>query len=173
MDMLAEDGFPIEDGVAVLAINEAIQDASVIPIEMFIVEQWNEEFLQEIQKKIDDAVTNRYRLDERGLIVRVSPVDLSIQIAGQSSLPGGLHKDLCHPAGTRMFAPLRRHFYWPSMALDCCSTVHSCTECSRERIRLRKHKSFLKTFPATAPLEFVATDVLGPLQKKKETSTHW
>ena len=42
------------------------------------------------------------------------------------------------------------------MALDVYNTVRNCASCARERISLRKHASYLKLFPAQAPLEYVA-----------------
>ena len=64
-----------------------------------------------------------------------------------------------------MYQTLRRTFYWPSMAMDTYNTVRNCVACAKERISLRKHASFLKLFPATAPLEFVSIDILGPLPR--------
>ena len=43
--------------------------------------------------------------------------------------------------------------------------VRSCPNCAGNRIAERKCTSFLKLFPASEPLEYVAVDILGPLQK--------
>ena len=43
--------------------------------------------------------------------------------------------------------------------------VRNFPVCSRNRIHERKRTSFLKLFPATEPLEYVAMDILGPLPK--------
>lgn len=67
-----------------------------------------------------------------------------------------------------MFASAIREFYWPSMAMDCYSTVRSCTACAKERIRLRNHKSYLQTFEAKSPLEFVAINILEPIKNMKQ-----
>jgi Integrase zinc binding domain len=72
-----------------------------------------------------------------------------------------------HPGATRMYQSMRRLFYWPAMAADAYATVRRCTTCSRDRIKLRQHNSFMKLFPAAGPLEFVALDILGPLPKTK------
>ena len=64
-----------------------------------------------------------------------------------------------------MYQTLRRTFYWPSMALDAYHTVRQCSSCTRERITLRKHATYLSLFPAQPPLEYVAIDILGPLRK--------
>ena len=41
----------------------------------------------------------------------------------------------------------------------------NCVSCAENRISLRKRRNFLKLFPARAPLEFVALDILGELIK--------
>ncbi len=58
-------------------------------------------------------------------------------------------------------------FYWPSMALDVVRTVRSCSNCAKERLKLRRHSKWLKLFSATRPLEFVSIDILGPFRKTK------
>ena len=68
-----------------------------------------------------------------------------------------------HPGGRRMYATLRHRYYWPHMAADAYEFVKKCDRCARERISLRAHASKLKLFPAKAPLESVAIDIMGPL----------
>ena len=51
------------------------------------------------------------------------------------------------------------------MALDTHECVRNCSRCAKERINLKAHSQFLKFFPASRPLEFVAIDILGPLTK--------
>ena len=51
------------------------------------------------------------------------------------------------------------------MAFDAYNTVRNCVECAKRRIKLRKHASFLKLFPAKCPGEHVAIDILGPLPR--------
>jgi hypothetical protein len=48
-------------------------------------------------------------------------------------------------------------------------TDRHCTVCAKNRVTERKRTSFLKLFPASGPLEFVAMDILGPLPKTE----HW
>lgn len=64
-----------------------------------------------------------------------------------------------------MIRSMRRRFFWPRMAADVTETVRSCTTCAKNRIKERTRTSFLKLFPASAPLEYVAIDILGPLPK--------
>ena len=39
-----------------------------------------------------------------------------------------------HPGQTRMYANMRRSFYWPHMAVDIFETVKNCASCARERV---------------------------------------
>lgn len=111
-----------------------------------------------------------YQISDKGLFARVSPVDKSEQIVVPLSMRQKvLHLAHCprmmgHPGGTRMYHTLRRPYYWPSMSGDVYATVPLCTACPKELITLHKSKSFIKLFPATAPLEFVAVDILDPLR---------
>ena len=73
------------------------------------------------------------------------------------------HKLSAHPGGRKLYQKLRMHFYWPSMAVDAYGVVRNCVTCARNRIKLRKYASALKLFPARAPLEQVAIDLLGEL----------
>lgn len=173
-EMLVEDDIIFEEGVPVLALEAAVTNTSAILIETIVEEQSSDKFCLKIKTKVDNGRTKRYRFDERGLLVRISPIDSSVQIVVPEKLRARVlylahyPKTSGHPGGTRLFSTLRREFYRPSMALDCYSAVRSCTACAKERIGLRKHKSYLKTFMATAPLEYVAIDILGPLKKTKE-----
>ena len=53
--------------------------------------------------------------------------------------------------------------YWPALAADCHATVRRCPTCARNCIKLSRNTTQLKQFPATAPLEAVAIDILGEL----------
>eukprot|EP00171_Calliarthron_tuberculosum_P001455 IDg1455t1 len=67
---------------------------------------------------------------------------------------------------------MRRRFYWPRMALDIHNFVRNCPQCARERIKLRRYANPLRLFPPKGPLQDVAIDLLGPLQKSKRGHTH-
>ena len=73
-----------------------------------------------------------------------------------------------HPGQTRMYATMRRVFYWPHMAADVLATVRDCASCARERLKQRKRKEPLQTFIAPGPLEDVAIDLLGPFSTTKQ-----
>jgi transposase InsO family protein len=53
------------------------------------------------------------------------------------------------------------------MAEDILERVRQCPVCSKDRITLARHTNSLKLFPAKAPLESVAMDILGPLPKTR------
>ena len=72
-----------------------------------------------------------------------------------------------HSGQTRMKHTIQQTYYWPQMATDVMSTVRSCPNCAKNRIRLIKNSNPMKLFPATAPLESMAMDLLGPLKKSK------
>ena len=73
-----------------------------------------------------------------------------------------------HPGQTRMYAKMRRVFYWPHMAADVSAIVRDCASCARERLKQHKRKEPLQTFIATGPLEDVAIDLLGPFPTTKQ-----
>jgi Integrase zinc binding domain/Chromo (CHRromatin Organisation MOdifier) domain len=64
-----------------------------------------------------------------------------------------------------MYAAMRLRFYWNNMHKEVEEIVRRCTVCAKNRVTERKRTSFLKLFPASGPLEFVAMDILGPLPK--------
>ena len=150
-----------------------IQPSNLEPltVEELVNAQANDDECTQIKKKLSSRKKTIYTKDERGLIVRVAPLDKSMQIY----LPSPLRPRLLllahyprlagHPGGTRMFQTLRRTFYWPSMAMDVFNTVRQCSSCAKERLSLRRHSRFLKLFPAERPLEYVAINILGPLPR--------
>jgi hypothetical protein len=66
-----------------------------------------------------------------------------------------------------MMRTLRRRYFWKNMAADVLEVVRQCQSCSRNRMSLSRHSNPLKLFPANAPLEAIAMDILGPLPKTK------
>ena len=68
-----------------------------------------------------------------------------------------------HFGERKLYKTLRRHFYWPTMALDSYAVAKNCAACSRERVKLRKNTKEMKFFTPKAPLEFIAIDILGEL----------
>jgi Integrase zinc binding domain/RNase H-like domain found in reverse transcriptase len=110
-------------------------------------------------------------VDEDGILVRIAPLDGSRQIVVPWSLrPRILWLEhfpvvAAHPGVSKMYAAMRRRFYWRKMCKKVEETVRHCTVCAKNRVTERKRNSFLKLFQASGPLEFVAMDILGPLPK--------
>ena len=115
---------------------------------------------------------NLYFEDEDGMLCRRHPRD---QTMIQAVLPSSLRHRLLrlahqtptagHPGQTRLDRRLQRSYYWPHMAADTSETIRECTPCAKNRLRLLRKASEMKLFPATAPLDSVAIDILGPLPK--------
>ena len=110
--------------------------------------------------------------EENSMLCRRHPRDQTII---QAVLPPSLRHRLLrlahhfplagHPGRTRLHRRLRRSYYWPHIAADIGAAVRECTPCAKNRLRLLRKASQMKLFPATARLELVALDVLGPLAK--------
>jgi hypothetical protein len=64
-----------------------------------------------------------------------------------------------HTVVSKMYAAMRRTFYWRNMYKEVDETVRHCTVCAKNRVTERKRTSFLKFFPASGPLEFFAMDI--------------
>ena len=133
--------------------------------------QLNDPECTEACRHIAAGDATRFKEDERGLIVRVADIDGIIQILVPLKLS---QRVLClshytplvgHPGITEQFYTMRQTFYWPTMAADVRKVSQNCDLCAQERIKLRSHSAPLKLFPAQRTLEFVAFDILGPLER--------
>jgi len=71
------------------------------------------------------------------------------------------------PGVNRMYAAIRRHYYWESMAEDMYNWVASCASCARNRIAPRRSTAMLNLLPATDPFASLSMDLLGPLTETK------
>ena len=144
-----------------------------IELEEFIEEKHQDSLCIQRRAEMDQNSGSAFHLDGRGLLGRSSKIDGSFQILVPKrprqivlhihhySRLGG------HPGCRKLYATLRRQFYWPSMPSDVYRLVRSCQSCARERIQGVKRSSFLNLFPATAPFQDIAIDILGPLAKAK------
>ena len=111
-----------------------------------------------------------YGEDDRGLLVRISPLDKRIQVVVPKQLQERVlalahYPKLCgHPRGTALFANLRREFYWPGMSSACHAFVSRCPSCAAQDLKAKRRRTaYLKLFMPNGPLEFVCVDILGPL----------
>ena len=76
-----------------------------------------------------------------------------------------------HPGQTKMYANMRRQFYWPHMAADIFTTVRDCVSCARERVKQRTRRGPLHPFPPEGPLEDISVDLVGPFPTTKKGYT--
>ena len=135
-------------------------------------EQKLDDFCQSVHTTQLSRKETLYFEDEDGMLYRRHPRD---QTMIQAVLPSSLRHRLLrlahhtpfagHPGQTRLHRRLQRSYYWPHMAADISATVRECTPCAKNRLRLLRKASEMKLFPATAPLDSVAIDILGPLLK--------
>jgi len=70
-----------------------------------------------------------------------------------------------HPGESRMYAEMRRYYYWVGMAADVVSYVRKCDSCARQRVRPLERRSPLTLFLATMPFQDIAVDLYGPLAR--------
>ena len=142
---------------------------TAVTAEEIVQGQLVDEFCLSVRRRINAGDRVAFVEDKNGILVRtttrhpqiVVPHALRVRVLHSSHFG----KFSGHPGGRKLYARLRRHFYWPSMAVDAYGVVRKCATCARNRIKLRKHASALKLFPARAPLEQVAIDILGELIK--------
>lgn len=64
-----------------------------------------------------------------------------------------------------MYYTLRRDYYWPRMTNDVFAVARSCRSCAKVKGVQYGHRKYLRLFPASGPLEFVAMVILSPLPK--------
>ena len=122
---------------------------------------------------MDQNTHSRLSETKDGLLVRVASLDGAVQ----EYVPFTRRQDLLrlehdvvragHPVVIRMYAAIRRHYYWESKAADVYDWVASCASCARNRIAPRRRTAMLKLFPATDPFASLYMDVLGPLRETK------
>jgi len=128
---------------------------------------------QELRDRMDQNTHSRFSETKEGLLVRVAPLDGAVQVY----VPFNLRQDLLrlehdvvragNSGANRMYAAIRRHYYWESIAADVYDWVASCASCARNTIAPRRRTAMLKLFPATDPLASLSMDLLGPLTETK------
>ena len=141
-----------------------------IATQELLSEQIKDEFCASVRSRLEEGVRLEFEDNpQTGVLERILPTHRAAVIPKslQARLLNAEHYPVCagHEGGRRMYTSLRRRYYWPRMAVDCYETVAACRKCSEERILLQKKASKLMPFPANAPLEDIAMDLLGPLQK--------
>ena len=116
-----------------------------------LTEQLSDEFCSRICGRVNAGELIPFVIDDRGYLIRTvcDPPQLVIPQSLRARLiHAGYHALLAgHPGGRKLYDVWRRHFYWPSMALESYNTVKNCVKCAKNRIKLRKHASPLKLSP--------------------------
>jgi hypothetical protein len=73
-----------------------------------------------------------------------------------------------HPLSVQMFrdrlyALLRKQYYWKSMFSDVCKWVQSCGKCNSVKANQPLNNGLLQPIITRKPFEIVAADIMGPL----------
>ena len=129
--------------------------AATVSREEMATSQMIDPFCADIRSRISGGEQLPFEEDDSGLLIRI--VSRYRQIVVPKALRErilymGHHTVLAGaPGGRKLYATLRRDYYWPSMAVDCYRTVRNCTECAKNRLKLKRNASTLKLFPATSP----------------------
>lgn len=157
---------------------ELPEPVEAIQTEEILREQQEDAMCQDIVDSLDDGRNTPFKLNEDGVLIRTATPFQQIVIPEslRARVLNMMHTQVTsgHPGERRMYQTMRKIYYWPSMPVDVYAFVRSCTFCARERVKLRKHANPLVLFPARAPLEEVAIDILGPFQKQAATTrTYW
>ena len=154
----------------VLALAQSNTEIVPFTVEEFLNEQATDPFCRKKAEAVGEK-DSQFDYDRYGILVRKSNLDGALQRVVPVSLRARLlhtthYPRLAgHPGGIRMYYSLRREYYWPHMANDVFMTVRDCVSCARNRATVQKFQKFMKLFPASGPLEFVAMDLLDPLRK--------
>ena len=164
-----QDSSSFPTAMEIFAADEA--SVELITVDELLAAQAEDEECQRYAALAASADAHDYVIDERGLVTRVSPVDGSRQLFipkphRARALHLAHHTPVAgHPGVSRQYYTMRRSMYWPAMITDIRACCARCDACARERVKLRTHQAPLKLFPASAPLEYVAVDILGPLPR--------
>jgi Integrase zinc binding domain/Integrase core domain len=154
----------------------ALKDAVLDPITLheLIDAQAQDSFCLSKVFELDGATMKRhFVMNDKDLLVQLSPFDDDEQVLVPRCLANRVmclaHLPLlaAHPGGTRMYATLRKSFYWLTMAKDIYQIVANCPSCAKSRLKRNRRTNYLKLFPPSQPLEFISLDILGPLPVTK------
>ena len=76
-----------------------------------------------------------------------------------------------HPGQTKMYANMRRHFYWPHMATDVFTTVRDCVSCALERVKQRERRVPRHPFPPDGHSRTFRSISLGHSPRQRSGTT--
>ena len=145
-----------------------------LTIEEIAEEQRLDDFCKTVLARQSESRDSAFFEDHQGVLKRRHPFEPDTVLAVVPRTLRARRLRLCHnpaitghPGQNCMYYALRREYYWPHLAADVAATVRGCRTCAMNRVKLRKHLSRLRLFPATRPLESLAIDILGPFPKTK------
>jgi RNase H-like domain found in reverse transcriptase/Integrase zinc binding domain len=157
-----------------------LEDSILEPITLYemIDAQAQDPFCLLKFSELDRAKNHNFKTNGKGLLVRLSSLDDAEQVMVSPFLANCV-MFLAHLpcigaqlGGTRMYATLRKSFYWVAMAKDVYQFVAKCPSCTKSRLKRHNRTSYLKLFPPSSPLEFISLDILGPLPVTKSINKH-
>jgi hypothetical protein len=149
-----------------------------IDCEELIKEKSFDAYCQSLLQRMEQT-ESEYSVGDRGLIVRLDPNTYRTQIyisesLGEHRMSLGHYPQIPgHPGGTRMYQNIRREEFWSRMAIEIHLFLQNCASCAIKRLVTQRKTTYLKLFPPSAPLEFVAKDVPMPLPKTKTIYPNW
>ena len=117
-----------------------------ISIEELLVAQQQDALCTDIRRKLDAGEAMSFKMNEDGLLCRI--MEHEQIVVPQSLRPRVLHiyhyaRLSGHPGGRKLYHAIKRHFYWPALAVDCYATVRRCATCAKNRLKLRQNTSTL------------------------------
>jgi len=124
---------------------------------------------QQLRAVIDSGKPTRFVLDEGRRLVRRQPTTDVMRVYIPEALRGRVMGLEHYPASKghsgvqRMYAAIKRCFYWESMIVDLYDFVRQCPPCTKNRLQERRHTSPMTLFPPKEPLSEVGIAILGPL----------
>ena len=128
----------------VRTLREIAETVEPISVEELIREQAADAYCQSLLTEVTTD-NSQFVIDHHGLICRRSNLDGALQRVVPVSLRERVlylsHYQLLagHPGGYKMYATLRREYYWPFMANDTYDFVRKCKSCIKVRGTTRRH----------------------------------
>jgi len=128
-------------------------------------------YCQEVVKALSAGRRIPFFEDPDGILRRRAAPDGAHQVVVPASLQEQVldleHNETLagHPGESRMYAAMRRYYYWVGMAADIVSYAGKCDSCARQRVGPLARRSPLTAFPATMPFQDIAVDLHGPFAR--------
>jgi len=124
---------------------------------------------QQLRAVLDSGKPTPFVFDEEVRLVRRQPTTDVVQVripeALRARVMGLEHYQTSkgHTGVQRMYASMKRCFYWESMIVDLYDFDPQCPPCSKSRLQERRHTSPMTLFPRKESLTEVGIDILGLL----------